>query len=75
MCDLDDYRIALVAASRGELRGLPRTVFVSAFGVAAYQLAFFAAVRSTGVAVGTVVTIGSAAIMTGAWKGSSRGSR
>jgi len=58
--------LALVAASRGELRGLPRTVALSALGVAAYQLAFFAAVRSTGVAVGTVVTIGSAAIFTGA---------
>ena len=58
--------LALVAALRGELRGLPRTVALSALGVAAYQLAFFAAVRSTGVAMGTVVTIGSAAILTGA---------
>ena len=57
--------LALVAAFRGELKGLPRAVALSALGVAAYQLAFFAAVRSTGVAVGTVVTIGSAAILTG----------
>ena len=61
--------LAVVAALRGELRGLAaaRTlVVVAALGVAGYQLAFFAAVRSTGVAVGTVVAIGLATVVTGA---------
>ena len=35
-------------------------------GVAAYQLAFFAAVADTGVAVGTIVALGSAPAITGA---------
>jgi DME family drug/metabolite transporter len=39
---------------------------VAALGVAAYQLAFFAAVADTGVAVGTVVALGSAPALTGA---------
>jgi drug/metabolite transporter, DME family len=37
----------------------------AAIGVAAYQLAFFAAVDDTGVAVGTVVALGSAPAMAG----------
>jgi DME family drug/metabolite transporter len=40
-------------------------VLLSAIGVAAYQLAFFAAVADTGVAVGTVVALGSAPALTG----------
>jgi DME family drug/metabolite transporter len=41
-------------------------VLVAAAGVAAYQLAFFAAVADTGVAVGTIVALGSAPALTGA---------
>lgn len=60
--------LAAVAAARGELGSLRRSwplVLSAALGVAGYQLAFFAAVRETGVAVGTVVTIGTAAVLTG----------
>lgn len=39
---------------------------LAAFCMAAYQLCFFAAVAATGVAVGTVVAIGSAPVLTGA---------
>lgn len=63
------------AALRGELRTLaglrraPVLVPLSATVVAAYQLCFFSAVARTGVAVGTIVTIGSAPVFTGllAW--------
>jgi DME family drug/metabolite transporter len=41
-------------------------VGLAALGVAAYQLAFFAAVADTGVAIGTVVALGSAPAITGA---------
>jgi DME family drug/metabolite transporter len=41
-------------------------VLASAAGVAAYQLCFFAAVKDTGVAVGTVVALGSAPALAGA---------
>jgi drug/metabolite transporter, DME family len=61
--------LAALALLRGELRGLGAswpTVVVCALGVAGYQLAFFVAVRETGVAVGTVVAIGAAAVLTGA---------
>src|SRR5690349_8885105 len=61
--------LAAAAALRGELRGLAgagRLVVLAALGVAGYQLAFFAAVRSTGVAIGTVVAIGLATVVTGA---------
>jgi DME family drug/metabolite transporter len=40
-------------------------VLLGGAGVAAYQLSFFAAVADTGVAVGTVVAIGSAPVFTG----------
>jgi drug/metabolite transporter, DME family len=40
-------------------------VLVAALGVVAYQPAFFAGVRSTGVAVGTLVALGSAPVLTG----------
>ncbi|QEC46561.1 EamA family transporter [Baekduia soli] len=39
---------------------------VAALGVAGYQLCFFAAVKDTGVAVGTVVALGSAPALAGA---------
>lgn len=42
-----------------------RPVFIAAVAVAGYQPAFFTAVDRTGVAVGTVVAIGSAPVITG----------
>jgi DME family drug/metabolite transporter len=52
----------VVAAERAWSRG---AVLVGALGVAAYQLTFFAAVKDTGVAVGTVVALGSAPALAG----------
>src|SRR4051812_34944871 len=43
-----------------------RAVAAGAIGVAGYQLCFFAAVKDTGVAVGTVVALGSAPALAGA---------
>jgi DME family drug/metabolite transporter len=60
--------LAVVARARRELGGLRRAagpVIVSALGIAVYQVAFFAAVSSAGVAVGTLVTIGAGAVLTG----------
>jgi DME family drug/metabolite transporter len=42
-----------------------RPLAIGALGVAAYQLCFFAAVKETGVAVGTVVALGSAPALAG----------
>jgi DME family drug/metabolite transporter len=58
--------LALVrgALGRGQRWPLWPTVLAAA-SMAAYQLVFFAAVRQTGVAVGTVVAIGSAPILAG----------
>lgn len=58
-----------LAGARGVLRNgtrwpLNSTVF-SAGSMAAYQLFFFAAVATTGVAVGTAVTIGSSPVLAG----------
>lgn len=47
-------------------RAPPRALAVGAVGVALYQVCFFAAVKRTGVAVGTVVALGSAPAFTGA---------
>jgi DME family drug/metabolite transporter len=48
------------------VRAWPRAPLVAgALGVAAYQLCFFAAVKDTGVAVGTVVALGSAPALAG----------
>ena len=61
--------LSLFAALRGELhhiKSLPRlSVIGAAFGIAAYQLCFFAGVAKTGVAVGTMVAIGSSPIFAG----------
>lgn len=61
-----------LAAHRGELRVLRQwrswplaTTLLAAAGVAAYQLFFFAAVARTGVAIGTIVGIGSTPIAAG----------
>jgi DME family drug/metabolite transporter len=68
--------LGLLVAARllapGGLRSLAssraghRYVALGALGVAGYQPAFFLAVRETGVAVGTVVALGSAPVVTGA---------
>src|SRR3954449_1611657 len=56
--------LVLVAILLHGVRALTRVqgrpALVAAAGVAVYQLAFFAAVRDTGVAVGTIVALGSA---------------
>jgi DME family drug/metabolite transporter len=46
-------------------RWAPVPLVAGALGVAAYQLCFFAAVKDTGVAVGTVVALGSAPALAG----------
>jgi len=53
------------AAGPGTWRASWPLVAVAALGVAAYQPTFFAGVRSTGVAVGTLVALGSAPVVTG----------
>jgi DME family drug/metabolite transporter len=60
--------VQAVASRGGERvrRPWPRApVAFGALGVAAYQLCFFAAVKDTGVAVGTVVALGSAPALAG----------
>jgi DME family drug/metabolite transporter len=42
-----------------------RDLWLSAIGVALYQITFFSAVKSTGVAIGTVTALGSAPTLTG----------
>lgn len=57
-----------VAALRGELSGHrwpPLPVAVAACGIACYQPLFFAGVLKTGVALGTIVAIGSAPVAAG----------
>jgi DME family drug/metabolite transporter len=53
--------------SRPALLPHTRLMWLGALGVAAYQVSFFLAVRTTGVAVGTVVALGSAPVVTGAF--------
>ncbi len=59
--------IAWAAVGRSGRWALPpwRLGLAGALGVALYQLCFFSAVRATGVAVGTVVAIGSAPVFAG----------
>jgi drug/metabolite transporter, DME family len=55
------------ALRHGERRRWARgPVIAGAIGVAAYQAAFFAAVKDTGVAIGTIVALGSAPALAGA---------
>jgi DME family drug/metabolite transporter len=55
------------AVARASAGAWPRgAVAAGALGVAAYQLCFFAAVKDTGVAIGTVVALGSAPALAGA---------
>lgn len=56
--------LALMAGS-GIRRVLSPGLLLGAVAVAAYQLCFFAAVARTGVAIGTVVAIGSGPVFTG----------
>jgi drug/metabolite transporter, DME family len=57
--------VALAARSTAGARWAPRPVIAAVAGVAVYQLAFFAAVADTGVAVGTIVALGSAPTLAG----------
>lgn len=61
--------LAVVAAAAGQLRDRiawrPAVVLAAAVGVAGYQVGFFTGVDRAGVAVGTIVTIGSAPAFTG----------
>jgi drug/metabolite transporter, DME family len=58
--------LVLVAAGRGVLRRMrPRPVAIAGACLVVAQLSFFAAVERTGVAVGTVVSIGSAPLIAG----------
>src|SRR4051794_13326457 len=58
---------ALLLLLGGSLRRLPRRpLILAAIAVAAYQVSFFAAVADTGVAVGTIVAIGSGPALAGA---------
>src|SRR4051794_23979806 len=52
----------------GRFRALPRSprLWLGALAIAGYQIGFFLAVRWTGVAIGTVVALGSAPVVTGA---------
>ena len=53
--------VAVMARGLQTLARLPRwPVVIAAGAVATYQLSFFAAVADTGVAVGTIVALGSA---------------
>lgn len=59
--------LVLVALLSSGLRGLPRVpLILGALAVASYQLAFFAAVADTGVAVGTIIALGSGPAFAGA---------
>ncbi|MDP9863429.1 MULTISPECIES: DMT family transporter [Streptosporangium] len=59
--------LVLAVAAGPALRSLPHRglLLAAALAVAAYQLCFFAAVSRTGVAIGTVVAIGSGPVFTG----------
>jgi DME family drug/metabolite transporter len=52
-------------AGRGIRKAITPGLLTAAVAVAAYQLCFFAAVARTGVAIGTVVAIGSGPVFTG----------
>ena len=58
------WAIHRVLQSGGERINFP-DLLIGGVGVALYQISFFSAVRSTGVAVGTLTAIGSAPALTG----------
>ena len=55
----------MVGVARDRIAWPVGTVAIAALGIAGYQLTFFAAVADTGVAIGTVVAIGSAPALAG----------
>jgi DME family drug/metabolite transporter len=58
--------LASVGRDRGTLpTGMASRWWIAGAGMAAYQLTFFAGVRVTGVALGTVIALGSAPALTG----------
>lgn len=67
--DLDAGRAKNGGEVRTALRSLGRPVILAGLAaavcIAAYQIFFFAALRFTGVAIGTLITIGSAPLITG----------
>jgi drug/metabolite transporter, DME family len=71
--------VALAAAAAGRLRlhtgGGPRAVLLAGACVAVYQASFFAAVADAGVAVGTVVAIGSGPAFAGLFSSTFAGER
>jgi drug/metabolite transporter, DME family len=71
--------VALAAAAAGRLRlrtgAGPRAVLLAGACVAVYQATFFAAVADTGVAVGTVVAIGSGPAFAGLFASTFAGER
>ena len=71
--------VALVAAATGRVRlrtgGGPPAVLLAGACVAVYQATFFAAVADTGVAVGTVVAIGSGPAFAGLFASTFTGER
>jgi DME family drug/metabolite transporter len=60
--------VALTTRNALSGRWAPKPVLAAVVAVAAYQLAFFAAVADTGVAVGTIVALGSAPTLTGVFE-------
>jgi DME family drug/metabolite transporter len=69
--------LAALALRRGAVRRrmAAAPVLAGAAGVAAYQVAFFAAVADTGVAIGTIVALGSAPALAGALEWALHGRR
>jgi DME family drug/metabolite transporter len=70
--------LVAIALGMGVLTGLRTawpSVLAAGVGVAVYQLAFFAAVDLTGVAVGAIVAIGSAPVTTGLLEWAVEGTR
>lgn len=58
--------LAAAGRDKGSLpSGLTSRWWIAGAGMAAYQLTFFAGVRATGVALGTVIALGSAPALTG----------
>jgi DME family drug/metabolite transporter len=53
------------SASKSAIKISGRDLWLSSIGVVLYQITFFSAVRSTGVAIGTVTALGSAPALTG----------
>jgi DME family drug/metabolite transporter len=53
------------SAAKSAVKISGRDLWISAIGVVLYQITFFSAVRSTGVAIGTVTALGSAPALTG----------